>query len=316
MPEPIILATWTFGQKATTAGWPHLGGSNGSSLDAVEQGCRAVESDLEVTSVGRGGIPDRSGEVSLDASIMQSPSRCGSVCCVRRFEHPITIARMVMERLHIVLVAGDGADRFATSQGMTPCNLLTENARERWQQWIAEQPLPEYSENAACVPPANHEERLAVANPESLPHNQFHDTVGVLAIDSSGVLSGACSTSGLPFKVPGRVGDSPIIGQGLYVDPRRGAAVATGRGELIMGVCSSFLAVELMGGGASPADAAREAMQRIANSYELVEDDQAAIITVSPSGQWSAAALRTGYRTAVRTSTRDEMVEPECVLLP
>ena len=131
----------------------------------------------------------------------------------------------------------------------------------------------------------------------------------------SGTLSGACSTSGLPFKVPGRVGDSPIIGHGLYVDPKRGAAVATGKGELIMGVCGSFLAVELMGRGASPADAAREVLQRIADSYELVEEDQVAIIAIHPSGQWSAAALRPGYRTAVRTSTRDELAEPECVLL-
>ena len=120
---------------------------------------------------------------------------------------------------------------------------------------------------------------------ESLPHNQYHDTVGVLAIDANGVLSGACSTSGLPFKVPGRVGDSPIIGQGLYVDPRRGAAVATGDGELIMGVCGTFLAVELMGRGASPADAAREAIQRIVDSYELVDEDQAAIIAINPVGR-------------------------------
>ena len=132
-PEPIILSTWSFGQKATAAGWPYLSGPNGSSLDAVEQACRAVESDLEVTSVGWGGCPDRSGEVSLDASIMQSPSRCGSVCYVRRFEHPVTIARMVMERLHIVLLAGDGADRFAMRQGMTPSNLLTDAAKARWR---------------------------------------------------------------------------------------------------------------------------------------------------------------------------------------
>ena len=315
-PEPIILSTWSFGQKATAAGWPYLGGPNGSSLDAVEQACRAVESDLEVTSVGWGGCPDRSGEVSLDASIMQSPSRCGSVGYVRRFEHPVTIARMVMERLHIVLLAGDGADRFAMRQGMTPSNLLTDAAKARWRKWAEDHPDLQCHDDVAWFPPSNHEERSAVADKEALPHNQCHDTVGVLAIDSSGKLSGACSTSGLPFKAPGRVGDSPIIGHGLYVDPRRGAAVATGKGELIMGVCGSFLAVELLGRGASPADAAREVIQRIADSYELVEEDQAAIIAVHPSGQWSAAALRRGYRTAVRTSSRDEMTDPECVLLP
>jgi isoaspartyl peptidase/L-asparaginase-like protein (Ntn-hydrolase superfamily) len=315
MPEPIILATWSFGKTATTAGWPYLNGPNGSSLDAVEQACRAVESDLEVTSVGRGGLPDRCGEVSLDASIMQSPARCGSVCYVRRFEHPATIARMVMERLHIVLLAGDGADRFALRQGLPPVDLLTENAKAKWQKWAEDHPDLQCRDDAPYIPPSNHEERCA-ANKEALPHNQYHDTVGVLAIDSHGTLSGACSTSGLPFKAAGRVGDSPIVGHGLYVDPRRGAAVATGKGELIMGVCGSFLAVELMGRDASPAEAAREVIQRIADSYELVAEDQAAIIAVHPSGLWSAAALRPGYRTSVRTSTRDEMAEPECVLLP
>jgi isoaspartyl peptidase/L-asparaginase-like protein (Ntn-hydrolase superfamily) len=316
MPEPIILSTWTFGQKANTAGWPYLNRPKASSLDAVEQACRAVEADLEVNCVGRGGCPDRSGEVSLDASIMQSPSRCGSVCYVRRFEHPVTIARMVMERLHIVLLAGDGADRFALRQGLTPANLLTENARAMWQRWAVDHPVAQYLDDAACFPPTNHEECRTMAGEEALPHNRYHDTVGVLALDATGKLSGACSTSGLPFKAPGRVGDSPIIGHGLYVDPLRGAAVATGKGELVMGVCGSFLAVELMGRGASPADAAREVLQRVADSYELREEDQVAIIAMRPSGQWSSASLRPGYHTAVRTSTRDELADPECVLLP
>jgi N4-(beta-N-acetylglucosaminyl)-L-asparaginase len=315
MREPIILSTWSFGQKANAAGWPVLANPNGTSLDAIEQACRAVESDLEVTSVGRGGCPDRAGEVSLDASIMQSPSRCGAVCCVRHFEHPITIARKVMEQLQLVLVAGDGADRFAVRQGLTPVNLLTDSARAMWQKWVAEHPDAQCMDDAGRFTPANHEEYCAVGDDESLPHNQYHDTVGVLAIDSRGTLSGACSTSGLPFKVPGRVGDSPIIGHGLYVDPKRGGAVATGKGELVMGVCGSFLAVELMGRGASPADAARDVLNRIVESYELVEEDQAAIIAIDPTGRWSAAALRSGYRTAVRTSSRDEMAEPDCILL-
>ena len=144
MSEPIILSTWSFGRRANAAGWPILASPNGSSLDAVEQACRAVESDLEVNSVGRGGCPDRSGEVSLDASIMQSPARCGSVCYVRRFEHPVSIARMVMERLQLVLLAGDGADRFAMRQGLTPSNLLTDGARAMWQKWAADHPDFQY----------------------------------------------------------------------------------------------------------------------------------------------------------------------------
>lgn len=315
MPEPIILSTWSFGQKANAAGWPFLAGPNGSSLDAVEQACRAVESDPEVLSVGRGGCPDRSGEVSLDASIMQAPSRCGSVCYVRRFEHPVSIARMVMEKLRHVLVAGDGADRFAMRQGLTPANLLTDSARAMWQKWAADHPSSQYLDDTVYFPPTNQEECYAIADEERLPHNQYHDTVGVLAIDAGGKLSGACSTSGLPFKVPGRVGDSPIVGHGLYVDPKRGAAVATGMGELVMGVCGSFLAVELMGQGASPADAARRVLERIADTYQLRDEHQVAIIAIEPSGRWSSAALRPGYHTAVRTATRDELADPDCVLL-
>jgi isoaspartyl peptidase/L-asparaginase-like protein (Ntn-hydrolase superfamily) len=322
MAEPLILSTWSFGKKANAAGWPYLTGPKASSLDAVEQACRVVEDDLEVISVGRGGRPDRSGEVSLDASIMLSPARCGAVCYVRRFAHPISIARLVMERLRHVLLAGDGADRFAMRQGLTPENLLTDSARSMWQQWAAEHPASERLDDTIYFPPPNQEEILNCDSAnylpagERLPHNQDHDTVGVLAIDPAGQMAGACSTSGLAFKVPGRVGDSPIIGHGLYVDPKRGAAVATGMGELIMSVCASFLAVDRMGQGATPLDAAREALDRIVDSRDVGDEHQVAIITIHPSGKWSAAALRSGYNTAIRTPTRDELVEPDLVLLP
>lgn len=297
-------------------------GPNASSLDAVEQACRSAEDDPEVLSVGRGGCPDRSGEVSLDASIMLSPSRCGAVCYVRRFAHPVSLARLVMEKLRHVLLAGDGADRFATRQGIAPANLLTETARTMWQRWAADHPGSLYLDDSVYFPPANMEERYALspkeeqAPGESLLHNQHHDTVGVLAIDGNGQLAGACSTSGLPFKIPGRVGDSPIIGHGLYVDPRRGAAVCTGTGELVMGICGSFLAVEHMGRGASPDDAAREVMHRLVDTYQLLDDHQVAVVTMNPAGEWSAASLRPGYHTAVRTPVRDELVAPTTIMFP
>jgi N4-(beta-N-acetylglucosaminyl)-L-asparaginase len=322
MPEPLILSTWSFGKKANAAGWPYLSGPSGSSVDAVEQACRAVEADPEVTSVGRGGYPDRSGEVSLDASIMLSPALSGAVCYVRRFAHPVTIARRVMEKLRQMLLAGDGADRFALRLGLTPENPLTDTPRAMWQKWAADHPAWERLDETVYFPPANQEECGAIAAEntlpagEDLPHNRYHDTVGVLAIDVGGQMAGACSTCGLPFKVPGRVGDSPIIGHGLYIDPRRGAAVMTGMGELIMGVCGSFLAVDQMGRGASPSAAAREVLDRIVESREIRDEHQVAIITMDPSGDWSAAALRPGYHTAVRTSSRDELAEPEFVVLP
>jgi N4-(beta-N-acetylglucosaminyl)-L-asparaginase len=322
MTEPLILSTWSFGKQANAAGWPCLACPRASSLDAVEQACRAVEADPEISSVGRGGYPDRSGEVSLDASIMVSPAHCGSVCYVRRFAHPVSIARLVMEKLSHVLLAGDGADRFAMRQGMTPTDLLTDSARATWRKWAAEHPLAQYQDEADFSPPANREEACAVAAEdgpsagENLPHNQYHDTVGVLALDAHGQMAGACSTSGLAFKVPGRVGDSPIIGHGLYVDPNRGAAVTTGTGELIMSVCGSFLAVEMLGRGASPLDAAREVLDRITQSRPIHDVHQVAIIALHPSGRWSSAALRPGYHTAVRTPSRDELADPEFVVLP
>ena len=322
MTEPLILSTWSFGKKANAAGWPYLVGPGASSLDAVEQACRAVEADPEVLSVGRGGCPDRSGEVSLDASIMLSPARCGSVCYVRRFAHPVSIARLVMEKLRHTLLAGDGADRFAMRQGMTPANLLTDSARAIWQKWATEHPVSQHLDDTIYFPPASQEECYAItpenALPpgESLPHNQNHDTVGVLAIDACGQMAGACSTSGVAFKIPGRVGDSPIIGHGLYVDPKRGAAVTTGMGELVMSVCGSFLAVEMMGCGASPLDAAREVLDRIIQSREIRDEYQVAIIALHPSGHWSSVALRPGYHTAIRTPSRDELADPEFVALP
>ncbi len=316
MPKPIILSTWSFGKHANAAGWPHLTGPALSSLDAVEAGCRVIEADLTNHSVGRGGYPDRSGQVSLDASIMLSPSQCGSVCYVRRFTHAITIARWVMERTPHVMLAGEGADGFAKLHGMEPEDLLTEPARQAWEAWVKEHPQAARDNAESYLAPANIEERLHGGRDEPVDPNADHDTVGVLAQNARGVLAGACSTSGVSFKVPGRVGDSPIIGHGMYVDPDHGAAVATGNGELVMGVCGSFLAVELMRRGASPLDAACEVLQRVIDSYDLAPEHQVAMIALRADGEWANACLRPGYSTAVRTETRDEVVPPDRVMLP
>jgi N4-(beta-N-acetylglucosaminyl)-L-asparaginase len=145
--------------------------------------------------------------------------------------------------------------------------------------------------------------------------NEMHDTIGVLSIDGDGVLAGCCTTSGMPFKVPGRVGDSPIIGHGLYVDPEHGAATATGHGELVMGICGSFLAVEAMRRGASPLDAAIEVLQRVMKTYDLTPEDQLGVITLNKNGEWSGASLRTGFSIAVKSATRDELVDSQRVML-
>lgn len=310
---PIILSTWTFGQKANAAGWSILA-RGGSSLDAVEQGCRAVEADPENMTVGQGGYPDSSGEVTLDASIMVSPAQCGSVCYVKRHLHPVTIARRVMEDTPHVLLAGKGADRYAAGCGLESGEVTTDKSRAAWEKWRSEN--PEATRDVANhLPAKNIEEGLANDGAENLPHNRFHDTVGVLAIDAAGLIAGACSTSGWAFKMPGRVGDSPIIGHGLYVDPKHGAAVATGSGELLMGVCGSFLAVEMLRRGATPLDAACEVLHRIIDQYQLKENHQAAMIVLKPDGTWSSAALREGFSVAVRNAKFDELVEAELTLL-
>ncbi len=320
--RPIILSTWSFGQRANAAGWNVLS-NRGSALDAVEQACINVEADPNVDSVGVGGLPDAAGRVSLDACIMVSPRKCGGVCFLRRHNYPTSIARRVMEQTHHLLLAGEGADDFANAQGFEPTELLTDGARKVWETWKNDPAQLTGERYRGWLPPRNVEElqgvsddRQRIAFDESLPHNRSHDTIGVLAIDSGGAMAGACTTSGMAFKIPGRVGDAPIIGHALYVDGKAGAAVATGTGELVMRTCSSFLAVELMRLGRSAAEAAVEVIERIVQSCSILEDHQVGIITLAPDGTWASAALRPGFRVAVRSAEMDELVPSSRVLIP
>jgi L-asparaginase/N4-(beta-N-acetylglucosaminyl)-L-asparaginase len=293
MPTPLLLSTWSNSRPALAAAWPALS-TGGNALDAVEGAIRYAESDLTNATVGIGGLPDRDGDVSLDAAIMISPARSGAVCAVRRAIHPISVARRVMEATPHKLLAGEAADRFAIEQGLETGELLTKSSRRRWEEWRVS--------NSSAQPTANIEE-------------QNHDTIGVLAIDSSGLLVAGCSTSGLAWKLPGRVGDSPIIGQGLYADPAVGACVCTGHGELAAGICASFLAVELLRREVPPADAVREVLVRINESYRLGPQDQIGLIILRRDWRFSTGSLRAGYKTAVRAEGRDEVLEPEVVVL-
>ncbi len=309
--------------RANSAAWPDLM-RGGSSLDAVERACRAVEADPEVDSVGYGGLPDAGGRVSLDGCIMQSPGRCGSVCFERQFLHPVSIARRVMEQTSHVMLAGDGAEAFAVEQGFKRDDLLAPAARTAWEKW-RDNPWPvDQSRDRGYAPPRPMDRGSADGRGSGPLFRasgdeagwRHHDTIGVLALDVQHELAGACSTSGTPFKRAGRVGDSPIIGHGLYVDPSAGAATATGAGELIMGVCGSFLCVEFMRGGMDPFSAAMKVLERIAKSYSLAPHHQVAFLAMKPDGSWSSASLRPGYRTSVRSAHREEAVEPDGVLIP
>ncbi len=317
MPTPILLSTWSFGLRGHAVAWPPLA-SGGSSVDAVETVCRVVEADEEVDSVARGGLPDEEGQVTVDACIMLAPNRCGSVAAMRRCLHPTSVARQVMEAGRHVMLVGSGAERFAAVCGIPESDLLTPAAEKSWRRWQqTPAPIDQSRDRALRRPPrpidTAGDGRLFERHEEE-DRWKHHDTIGAIALDGHGVLAGACSTSGAPFKQAGRVGDSPIIGHGLYVDPEVGAAVATGSGELIMGVCGSFLAVEAMRRGGTPLGALLEVLERIQRAFDLRPEHQVALIALSSVGRWASAALRPGFRTSLTTAERNEIIEPDAVL--
>lgn len=274
--EPMVVSTWKHGLAANAAAWKVLD-AGGRALDAVEQGVRDSEADPQVTSVGYGGLPDRDGSVTLDACIMDEQGRCGAVACLTHIKHPISVARRVMEKTPHVMLVGEGALQFALSQGFTKENLLTDEARRAWEKWKA-------SKKQEFKPKVNVEN---------------HDTIGMLAIDSQGNLSGACTTSGLAFKLPGRVGDSPIIGAGLYVDNQVGAATATGLGEAVLRAVGSFLVVELMRQGHAPQEACRLATERVIQKTPGWRELQVGFIALDKSGRWGGYCIQPGFDYAV-----------------
>ncbi len=288
-----MLATWSFGQPAIAAAWPAII-TGGSALDAGEAACRCAEADLGNPTVGVGGYPDRDGHVTLDAAVMLSPAYSGAVCGVRNAIHPISVARRVMETTRHKLLVGAGADLFAVENGLETGDLTSESSQQKWREWK--------DSHQPAGPILNIEEK-------------HHDTIGVLAIDSSGVMAACCSTSGLSWKLPGRVGDSPIVGHGLYCQPGAGSCVCTGLGELVSGVCGSFVAVEVLRRGGTPVDAVFEVLNRVVSNYDLNDQAQVGVIVLHADGGFSTGSLRPGYQTAFRDGRRDELLKPEVVLL-
>lgn len=312
---PMIASTWSFAERCNESAWPALA-AGGDPLDAVVEACRVAEEDPSIDSVGFGGLPDADGAVTVDACVMRSPGSCGGVCAMRRHLHAAHTARLVMERTPHHLLAGDAADRFADRHGVEARELVAPAAREAWERWRAEGGDGDASRQVrdrALRP----EDRgpggggaLFGGHAAGEARWRHHDTIGTIAIGTDGRMAGACSTSGVPYKVPGRVGDSPIVGHGLYVDPAAGAATATGTGELISSTCGAFLAVECMRRGASPLDAAHEAVARIAAARTIEPHHQAVIVAVAPDGRAAAAALRKGFLLAVRTAAGARLEPP------
>ena len=304
--DPILLSTWHFGFPANQAGWGALE-RGGSALDAVEATARHAESDPAVTSVGRGGSPDSSGIVTLDAAIMDGTGRAGAVACLRATTHAISVARAVMEQTPHVMLVGDGADAFARAQRFPSDDLLTEEALKRYHDHMLDstvgKAMPNEERNAQAP------FTLAAQGSAKQPSdgNTNHDTIGVIARDMRGNIAVACTTSGLAWKMPGRVGDSPIPGAGLFADATAGVAVGTGTGELIMKTCGSFLIVELMRQGWEPRAACEEAIRRI-QALNPSPDWQAGYIALRSDGLYSSSCLRSGFEYAVRTTSQNALL--------
>jgi N4-(beta-N-acetylglucosaminyl)-L-asparaginase len=273
---PVVLTTWAnvgANEKAYD-----IMAKGGSALDGIEQGIRVTESDTTDQSVGVGGLPDASGIVTLDACIMDYKGDAGSVTYLKDIDHPISVARLVMEELDHVMLTGEGAREFAINHGFTPVNLLTPTAAKAYKDW----------------------------QEKNKPGNN-HDTIGMIVIDKDGHIGGGCSTSGMAYKVPGRVGDSPIIGAGLFIDDEVGGATATGVGEEVMKTLGSFLIVELMRQGKTPQQACEEAVQRLIYKKGKV-DFQVGYIAINKQGEIGAYAVQPGFEYAL---TRNNMTKVE-----
>lgn len=266
---PLVVATWNV-KESTAKAWEVLE-NGGSALDAIEQGCMVEEANAEGQSVGIGGLPDRDGNVTLDACIMNSQGDYGAVVYLQHIKHPISVARRVMEKTPHVILAGKGAEQFALSEGFIAENLLTEAAKKAWEEWKI---TSEYK---------------PIINIEN------HDTIGMLAIDKNGNISGGCTTSGLAYKMAGRVGDSPIIGSGLFIDNEIGGATATGLGEEVLKTVGSFLIVELMRNGMSPQEACEEAIGRIVRKKRDFKDFQVGYIAVNKKGEVGSYSIHNGF---------------------
>ena len=286
--KPIVLSTWKFGLKCNETAWEILN-KNGKALDAVEAGVMVCEADPNERSVGYGGRPDRDGRVTLDACIMDEMSNIGSVACLEFIKHPISVARAVMEKSPHVMFVGDGALQFALSQGFKKENLLVEASEKEWKEW------------------------LKTSQYKPIVNIENHDTIGMIALDANGNLSGACTTSGMAFKMHGRVGDSPIIGAGLYVDNEIGAATATGHGEEVIRIAGCHLVVELMRQGKSPQNACEEAVARVVKLMKLrkkeLKDIQVGFIALNKNGEHGSYCVQSGFNYAVNDNSGNVLLD-------
>ena len=285
--DPLVISTWDHGMAANEAAWEVIE-KGGNSLDAVETGVKVTEADLSNRSVGIGGMPDREGHVTLDACIMDNDSRCGAVGCLEGIMHPISVARKVMEETQHVMLVGEGAKQFAKEQGFSKVKSPLKEVKKEWKAWKKE------NKELFERPEINHEN---------------HDTIGMLAMDYAGNISGACTTSGWAYKLPGRIGDSPIIGAGLFIDGDVGGACATGLGEAILRIAGSHTVVELMRQGYSPQDACQTAVERIVAKHDDLEGMQCGFIAIDKFGNHGGFSVYNGFNYALKKREKKTLVD-------
>ncbi|MEO7310298.1 MAG: N(4)-(beta-N-acetylglucosaminyl)-L-asparaginase [Chitinophagaceae bacterium] len=297
--KPIVISTWEPNKKANAEAWKTLS-AGGRALDAVHAGVQIPEADPDDQSVGYGGLPDRDGKVTLDACIMDELGNCGAVMALENIMHPISVAKMVMEKTPHVILAGNGALQFALEQGFKQENLLTDKTIVAWKQWL------QTSKYDPLATVENIQERI----------KKNHDTIGMIALDSAGNLSGACTTSGMAYKLHGRVGDSPIIGAGLFVDNEIGAATSTGVGEEVVRICGSHVVVEMMRQGKSPEDACKEAVERMIKlrGREACKKIQVGFIALNKKGEYGGYCIQKGFTYAVKSNQEEKVYESKFIL--
>ena len=289
--QPVVLSTWDTGVAANKGAWEVLG-RNGNALDAVEAGVRVTESSINCC-VGLGANPDRDGHVTLDASIMDHEWNCGSVAALERIKHPISVARRVMEKTPHVMLVGVGAQQFAVAEGFPlEEDELSDDAKKSYEQWLKK---------------SEYKPVINIENTKASEYN--HDTIGMIAMDAAGNLSGSCTTSGMAFKMRGRVGDSPVIGAGLFVDNEVGAVTATGQGEDVIRICGSHSVVEYMRQGLSPEEACKAAVAKIARiKKEKAKEIQIGFIAINKKGETGGYALHPGFSYAIKSGSEERLI--------
>lgn len=311
--KPIVVSTWDSGLPVNKVAWKILREPNGRALDAVEAGANSIEDTINCC-VGLGGNPDRDGKVTLDACIMDEKANCGSVAFLERIKHPISVARKLMETTPHVFLVGEGAQQFALANGFVKeSDKLSPDAEKTYKKWL---------EKSEYKPVINIEQQQIKGQeiknkgqktkdkghgpfaPNYFEDGSFnHDTMGTIAMDAAGNLSGACTTSGMGFKMRGRVGDSPIIGAGLFVDNEIGAATSSGQGEEVIRVCGTHLVVEMMRMGKTPLEACKIAIERIVKiNPTKAKDFQVGFIAINKAGEYGAFSIHTGFSYSVTHS--------------